>query len=181
PVVRGIWLLENLLDSPPPPPPANVEPLEPDVRGAKTIREMLAKHRENEGCAGCHSRIDPWGFALEHFDAIGAWRDLYQTRVPAEKTKTTEQIITKPIDARAELIDGHAFDGANGLRDTLLARSDRFTFALSAKLLAHALGHPTTLREKLIIEDIVKTHRSSGGGFADLITALCTSAPFLGR
>ncbi|NJN05620.1 MAG: DUF1592 domain-containing protein [Rhodobacteraceae bacterium] len=102
PVVRGIWLLENLLDSPPPPPPPNVEPLEPDVRGAKTIREMLAKHRETEGCAGCHARIDPWGFSLEHFDAIGAWREVYTTKVPAADPKAKAETVTKPIDAGAD-------------------------------------------------------------------------------
>ncbi|MEO6750739.1 MAG: DUF1588 domain-containing protein, partial [Chthoniobacteraceae bacterium] len=181
PVVRGIWVLENLLDAPPPPPPANVKPLEPDVRGATTIREMLAKHRENESCATCHARIDPWGFALEHFDAIGAWRDEYGSKALTRNSAKASEVEHKPIDATASLSDGHEFDGVTGLRDTLLARSDRFTHALAAKLLAHAIGHPTTFREKVLLNQIVKDQHASGTRFADLIVALCTSAPFLAK
>lgn len=151
------------------------------MRGAKTIREMLAKHRENESCAGCHARIDPWGFSLEHFDAIGSWREAYVTTVPAANPNAAPAVVSRPIDACAELVDGHTFDGVLGLRDALLARSDRFTLALSAKLLVHAIGHPTPPRERQLLAGLVDRHRAGNGGFADLIVALCTSQPFLGN
>src|SRR5581483_8470970 len=79
PVLRGAWELKNLLGKPPPPPPPNVSALEPDIRGASTMREKLAKHRQIANCASCHNQIDPIGFALESFDPIGAWRDNYLT------------------------------------------------------------------------------------------------------
>src|SRR5207253_5813133 len=79
PVTRGAWVLDRILGTPPPRPPADVPALEPDVRGATTIREQLAKHRQAASCAACHSRIDPPGFALESFDVIGGWRDYYRT------------------------------------------------------------------------------------------------------
>ncbi len=79
PVVRGVWLLENLLGTPPSPPPPDVEPLDPDVRGAKTIRQQLNKHRDVASCYDCHRKIDPLGFALENYDPIGRWREAYPT------------------------------------------------------------------------------------------------------
>ena len=78
PVTRGVWLLENILGITPPPPPDNVPPIDPDVRGAKSMREILTKHRENAACFECHRKIDPLGFALENFDPIGAWRTNYE-------------------------------------------------------------------------------------------------------
>src|SRR5262249_4870051 len=79
PVTRGAWVLDRLLGTPPPPPPANVPAIEPDIRGATTIRQQLAKHRQIDTCAACHAKIDPPGFALESFDPIGAWRENYRT------------------------------------------------------------------------------------------------------
>ena len=95
PVYRGVWLLENLLGTPPPPPPPDVEPLDPDIRGMKTIREQLEKHRTVESCRGCHRKIDPLGFALENFDPIGGWLN-YDDRAP--------------IDASGKLPDGSGFE-----------------------------------------------------------------------
>ncbi len=80
PVVRGVWLLENILGTPPSPPPPDVEPLDPDVRGATTIRDQLEKHRSNASCIDCHRKMDPLGFALENFDPIGRWRESYDAR-----------------------------------------------------------------------------------------------------
>ena len=79
PVMRGAWVLDRILGTPPPPPPADVPAVEPDIRGATTIREQLAKHRQVASCASCHAKIDPPGFALESFDVIGGWRDYYRT------------------------------------------------------------------------------------------------------
>ena len=98
PVIRGVWILENIFGDPPSPPPADVEPIEPDVRGTTTIPEMLAKHREVESCRDCHQSIDPWGLGLEHFNAVGAFRTQYRN--------------SQPIVARGE-VPGGSFDRTN--------------------------------------------------------------------
>ena len=87
PVVRGAWVLSHILGTPPPPPPKDVPAIEPDIRGAKTIRQQLAKHRQIESCAACHANIDPAGNALENFDVIGGWRDFYRTVAGGNKNK----------------------------------------------------------------------------------------------
>ncbi|MEQ8837594.1 MAG: DUF1588 domain-containing protein, partial [Lacipirellulaceae bacterium] len=148
-------------------PPADVEPIEPDVRGAKTIRQMLAKHRDIETCNECHRRIDPWGFGLENFNAIGAWRDTYGRK-------------QKPIDASGKIYNGPQFNGVLEMKDILLSQKDRFTHALTDNLLAHAVGHPTTVKERIAIDKIVKRHKRKRGGFADLIAEISVSEAFRG-
>lgn len=170
PVVRGVWVLENLLHAPPAPPPPDVEPIEPDVRGSTTVREMLAKHRDIPTCNECHRRIDPWGFGLENFNAIGAWRDQYGI---IEKGK--------PVDATGKTASGDAFNGAVEMRDILVSQSDRFTHALAAKLLSHAVGHPTTLKERVELDDIVEHNMHGEAGFVDLLIDICMSQAFLGN
>src|SRR5262249_25650575 len=110
PVVRGIWLLENILGTPPSPPPPDVEPLDPDVRGATTIREQLEKHRRVATCYECHRKIDPPGFAMENFDAIGAWREQYEAAGDGK---------ARTIDAAGQLPDGRAFTDVAGLKTLL--------------------------------------------------------------
>jgi hypothetical protein len=171
-------VLENLLDSPPSPPPADVKPIEPDVRGAKTIREMLAAHRDVESCNECHRRIDPWGFGLENFDAIGQWREHYRGVV--SNNKSGKRLVSKqtPVDASGKFSDGKPFDGVSGLRDALLAKSDRFAHALTAKLLTHAVGHPPSAAERIEVEEIVEQNQENGGRLADLIVLICKSDVF---
>ena len=117
PVKRGVWLLENLLGTPPPPPPANVPALEDELATDKptTVRERMEQHRANPVCASCHRVIDPLGFALENFDAIGRWRAWSEGRTPYEKT-------LPPIDATGSMPDGTRIEGPAGLREFLLAR-----------------------------------------------------------
>lgn len=177
PVVRGVWVLESLLDSPPSPPPADVEAIEPDVRGATTIREMLAKHRDVASCRECHRRIDPWGFGLENFNAVGAWRDHY---FGSRKKKQKTPGKGKPVDSTGVFADGKPFEGVEGLKSALMKKSDRFAHALTAKLFAQALGHPATVAEKVEIDEIVAESMASGGRFKELITAICTSRAFRG-
>lgn len=166
PVIRGVWVLENLLGDPPSPPPADVEPIEPDVRGSKTIPEMLAKHREIETCNDCHQSIDPWGLGLEHFDAVGAFREHYRNGLP--------------IDARGKVVNG-SFDGAEELKSVLLKRSDQFTRALTEKLFTYALGHPLGFSEKIVAGDIAAANLKNREGFKDLIVDICTSSLFRGE
>ena len=127
PVIRGKWVLENLLGVPPPPPPAAVPALKenPAVGKALSVRERLAEHRAKPACAGCHNLMDPVGFSLENFDAVGRWR-------------TVEE--DKPIDVSGGLPDGSEFTGVSGLQQALLRRPDIFVGNLAEKLLTFALG-----------------------------------------
>lgn len=165
PVLRGVWILENILGDPPSPPPADVEPIEPDVRGATTIPEMLAKHRDVETCRDCHMNIDPWGFGLENFNAVGAYRTEYRGG--------------QPIDTRGS-IAGMAFDGKDELKQVLLKRTEQFSHALTEKLFTYALGHPLTFAEGIAAEDVADDIQHRRAGFQDLIVSICTSDLFRG-
>jgi hypothetical protein len=164
PVVRGVWLLENILGTPPSPPPPDVEPLDPDIRGATTIREQLQKHRSVASCYDCHRKIDPLGFALENFDPIGGWRETYNGR-------------TK-IDAAGELPTGQAFQDVQGLKEILVQRRDQFATALATKLLAYATGRPAESSDRGHVDQIVARLKESGYGLHDLIELVVVSPPF---
>ena len=164
PVVRGVWLLENILGTPPNPPPPDVKPLDPDIRGAKTIRDQLKKHRENPSCYDCHRSIDPLGFALENFDPIGNWRETYGR--------------DSKIDGSGELPNGKVFDDISGLKKILVEQQDQFAAALTAKLLAYAMGRPIEPADRPQINKIVKALKKRGDGFRDLIELVILSEPF---
>lgn len=166
PVVRGVWILENILGDPPSPAPADVEPIEPDVRGSKTIFDMLSRHREIETCADCHRGIDPWGFGMEHFDAIGVYRDIYRNG--------------QPVFAKGS-VSGDSFDGLPSMKQVLLGRSEQFSRALTEKLFAYALGHPLSFQERIVADDIARANLENGGGFKDLILEICASPLFRGE
>lgn len=165
PVVRGVWLLEQLLGTPPSPPPPDVEPLDPDIRGATTIREQLEKHRESPACYDCHRRIDPMGWALENFDPVGRWRTSYGKR---------------PIDASAELPDGQAYRNIVEFKALLLNRRTRFVTALTRKLLEYATGRHMTVSDRPEIDRIVEQMAEGNDGFRSLIHAVVQSRPFTG-
>lgn len=165
PMIRGVWILENILGTPPASPPANVEPLDPDVRGTKSIREQLAKHRGSESCNACHRKIDPPGFALENFDAIGRWRTHYGKRVK--------------IDASAVLPNGHSFDDVVQFKQLLVKyHRDDFVRGLTRKLLAYATGYPFDESDDAQIDAIVAPLRQRGNGFRDLIELVVLSDTF---
>ena len=168
PVIRGIWVLENILGTPPNPPPPDVKPLEPDIRGATTIRDQLQKHREIPACAGCHAKIDPLGFALENFDPIGGWRDTYG------RGRTT----ALPVDASGQLPDGREFADVTGLKKILLARQDQFARCLTEKLLVYATGRSLEPSDRQDITCILDETKAKGSGLRDLILALVQSPPF---
>jgi hypothetical protein len=167
PVVRGVWLLENILGTPPSPPPPDVPPLDPDVRGAKSIREQLEKHRSVATCFECHRKIDPLGFALENFDAIGKWRDSY-----GGNTK---------IDSAGELPSGKAFTGVAEFKQALLERQPQFVTALTAKLLAYATGRRVGPADRPQIDRIARELEQRGNGLRDLIELVATSEAFRSR
>ena len=164
PVVRGVWLLENILGTPPNPPPPDVEPLDPDIRGATTIREQLKKHRETASCFDCHRKIDPLGFALENFDPIGNWRNTYGRQ--------------NKIDASGELPSGQIFSGIAELKTLLVERKDQFAQALTSKLISYAIGRQVEVADRPEIDRVVGNVKAQGYGFRDLIKQVVLSEPF---
>ncbi|MCM8531793.1 MAG: DUF1592 domain-containing protein, partial [Lentisphaeraceae bacterium] len=165
PVIRGIWVLENILGTTPPPPPPDVEPIEPDTRGTTTIREQLVKHRQIEACSDCHSKIDPLGFALESFDPIGQFRTKYRGR-------------NKRVDAHGELPSGESFKDLIELKSILLTKKDMFTKALTEKLLTYSTGRTMSFADRPEIDRIVKTVIEKGYGLNDLIVEVACSSIF---
>lgn len=168
PVLRGAFILDAILGTPPPPPPANVPPLGEEKAGAapKSVRERLAMHRANEPCAGCHSRIDPMGFALENYDSIGRWRD---------------EEGGKKVDSSAELSDGRRFEGPQELRKVLLEKKDLFVRNLTNKMLGYALGRGLTLKDSCTVDAIVEEVKQNNYNAAKWIEAIVLSAPFRGE
>jgi hypothetical protein len=166
PVIRGAWVLENILGTPPPPPPPNVPVIEPDIRGATTIRERLEKHRAVAACATCHALIDPPGFALESFDAIGRWRDAYSD---------TEK--KPPVDPSGEL-SGAEFKNVAELKRLLVERPERFARCLVEKLLVMALGRELDLADRPAIRQILARAAPDGYRLQDLVMLCCESEIF---
>ena len=164
PVVRGIYVLEKMLGYTPPPPPPDVPAIEPDIRGAVTIREQLEKHREVATCAECHRKIDPFGFSLENFDAIGGWRDKYE-----EKT---------PIDSAGKLPGGDSFRTVTEFRRLLVDRHDQFKRCLTQKLMSYALGRELEVGDRPGIGEILTELRATNGGLRDLIRLIVLSESF---
>jgi len=165
PVVRGAWVLENILGAPPSPAPPNVPVIEPDVRGTTTIRGRLQAHRDNPACYSCHRHIDPPGFALESFDAIGTWRNNYYF-------PTTDKSI--PVDPSGEF-DGAAFKDVAAFKDQLLERQPQFARCLVEKLLIHALGRELTAADRPAIRAIVDRAAADGFRLRDLVLLCCES------
>jgi len=165
PVLRGTWIMESILGTPPPAPPPNVPPLEEVHEGAppKSVRERLTQHRVNPVCASCHSRIDPLGFALENYDPIGRWRD---------------DDGGKPIDASGEMLDNTKFNGPDELKAVLLERKDLFIRNLTSKMLGYALGRGLTLKDSCTVDNIVAQLKDNNYSAQTLIEAIVLSVPF---
>ena len=164
PVIRGHWVLENLLGAPPPPPPAEVPALEEKTIDRRlSVRERLMEHRANPACAGCHNLMDPLGFSLENYDAVGRWRN-----------SEGEQ----PIDATGSLPGGEEFDGVSGLEKALLDRPELFVGTLVEKLLTYSLGRVVEHYDAPAIRTIVRDARSEGFRFSSLILGVAKSKPF---
>jgi hypothetical protein len=167
PVVRGKWVLENILNAPPPPPPADVPSLDDSSVGVTvSLREQLEKHRANAVCASCHSRMDPLGFALENYDAIGQWRD--------KDGKF-------PIDATGQLPDGRKFLGAKGLADILMSDPNAFARAVTEKMLTYALGRGLEAYDRPAVNQIVAGMAADQYRFSSLVLGIVNSVPFQDR
>ena len=164
PVVRGKWILENLVGTPPPPPPAEVPAFpENDPRAPQTVRARMERHRASPACAGCHRVMDPLGLALENFDAVGKWRS---------------QEAGIPIDASGQLGDGTRVDGAVALRDALLARPRVLAGTFTEKLLTYALGRGLEHYDMAAVRHIVSTAGRDDYRFASVVVAIVRSVPF---
>jgi mono/diheme cytochrome c family protein len=164
PVVRGIWVLTNLLGTPPSPPPPDVEPIEPDTRGVTTIRALMAQHRNNPTCYECHRKIDPIGLSMENFDYVGAWRDRYSKQLA--------------IDSSGELPDGTTIPGPGGIKTFLLDRPEQFTQCLTEKLFVYALGRRLSFADRVDIDQIVFAMPKHNRGFRELIQQIVASEAF---
>ncbi|MXY17482.1 MAG: DUF1588 domain-containing protein, partial [Acidobacteria bacterium] len=171
PVLRGTWILDNSLGAPPPAPPANGPPRPGEPGGAaaagQTLRERMAAHRENPACAGCHAMIDPPGFALENFDALGRWREV--------------DAAFAPLDASGELPDGSAFSGLDEFRALLLARPEQFVTTLTEKLLTYALGRGLEPYDMPGVRRIVREAGEQDYRLSALIEGIIHNEAFLMR
>jgi len=166
PVLRGKWVLENLLSSAPPPPPADIPALRTEAAATGkplTMREAMAQHRANPSCAGCHARMDPIGFAMENLDAVGAWRDADGFN---------------PIDAVGVFPDGTKFDGVAGLKQELLRQSDQFVATVAEKLLMYAIGRNLQYYDAPSVRALLKDAGASGQTMPALVLAVVKSRPF---
>ncbi len=166
PVQRGKWMLENVLGTPPNPPPANVPPLKENTAGnkPKSIRELMEAHRANPTCAACHKVLDPYGFALENYDGIGAWRSLTEAGTP--------------VNAVVQLADGSQVDGPGSLRKDLLSRPNVFVGTMTEKMLTYALGRGLDYRDMPVVRRIVRDTARNDYRFSSLVMNIVKSAPF---
>ncbi len=169
PVIRGIWLMETILGTPVPPPPDAVPALDPDIRGAVSIRDQLAKHRESAACNQCHRKFDPLGFALEGFDPIGRKREFYDSK---QKIK---------IDTSGVLAGGERFSSTDEFRTLLLKREEFFVRTVASRLLSHALGRRIEATDRPEVDKILVGLKDNEYRLTDLITAIVTSELFRKR
>ena len=166
PLKRGIWLLKSLLNDPPPPPPPAVPEIDlADPEIAKlTLKQRIENHRNHAACLSCHAKIDPWGIALENFDAVGSWRT---------------QVQGQPVDASSLMFNGQKLDGIDDLKRFLLEnRQDQFTRAMVYKMTTYALGRPLTFGDRSRVDQITADLRQQNDGLATLVILIVTNPIF---
>ena len=192
PVVRGVWMLDRIMGKPVPPPPANVPAIEPDIRGAVTIREQLAKHRQTENCASCHTRIDPPGFALENYDVIGGWREKYRIVVSDRKFAVNNRFgplgkylaayqygLGLPVDSGNTLHDGRTFKTVEDFKKLILADPEQIARSITEKLMVYSTGHTVGFNDQKAINAILADAKKSDYGLRTLVHSIVASELFL--
>jgi hypothetical protein len=187
PVTRGVWINERILGNPIPPPPAGVPTIDPDTRGATTIREQLVKHRADERCAGCHAKIDPPGFALESFDVIGGYRDRYRSLHKGDRlvefnfaSGWNPRIrLNQPVDPSGQMPSGEKFDGIESFQALVLEKPEALAANMVRQLLMYATGSESHYSDRREIDRIVAEARPSNYGLRSLIDAVVQSELFL--
>jgi hypothetical protein len=189
PVKRGAWIMSRILGKPPPPPPPGVPALEPDTRGATTIREQLARHRSQETCAACHRAFDPPGFALESFDVMGGWRDRYRAigggEAPVKGIGHNGLRfhfgLGPTVDPSGELADGRKFKDVVELKQELLRDPEQLARNLAQQLAIYATGASIQFSDRPQIEKVLERTRARGYGVRSLIEEIVQSDLFLNK
>jgi hypothetical protein len=182
PVKRGVWVLENILGSPPPEPPPNVPPLEESAAGREdllTLRDTLQQHMRNEPCRSCHSFMDPIGYSLENFDASGKWRSRDRSRLPAGWVATKDA--GTPINAEATLYDGTPINGPVQLRQALQKYSPQFVRNVTERLLMYGLGRGSEYFDMPVIRAVTRDAARDNYRFSSIILGIVKSDTFLMR
>ncbi|MEA3212266.1 MAG: hypothetical protein QOE70_5323 [Chthoniobacter sp.] len=184
PVIRGNYVLRNILGKPVPPPPAATPAIEPDIRGAQTIREQLVKHRQSDACAACHDKMDPPGFALESFDPIGGWRDQYRALGPGRerimvKGGKAQYHFVATVDSSGVLPGGRAFANLDEFKKLLLADRKQIARCVTEKLLTYATGHPLNFADRESVQQVIERTRAGDFGLRSVIHAVVLSETFL--
>lgn len=189
PVKRGAWVMSKILGKPPKPPPGDVPAVEPDVQGATTIREQLARHRASPACASCHAQIDPPGFALESYDAIGGWRQRYRSLGAGDPVDSRAAGMPRwigadyrwgpPVDATGELSGGGSFTGIDQLKKLLLEQDRQIARNFAAQLITYATGAPISYSDRAALEVILDRAKAGSYGVRTLIHEIVQSPLFL--
>ena len=189
PVLRGKWILDRIIGKPPEPPPPDIPAIEPDIRGATTIRQQLDKHRHTPACATCHTRVDPPGFALENFDPIGGWRDFYRVTT---RTKGTQPLplpysggrgVYRGLDVEqgGETPDGKPFKDIDDYKKILLSDKDQLARNMTQKLMIYATGADIQFADREVVEQIIAKIRTKNYGFRTLVHEIVQSRVFLNK
>lgn len=188
PVVRGAWVMERLLGKPPPPPPPSVPAVEPDIRGAKTIRALLALHASSKTCAGCHAKFDPVGLALENFDVLGGWRTRYRGLQEGERVTGIDRAghdfsytLGPPVDSSGTLVDGRGFKDIHALKALLLADPRQLGRNMLEQFTVYATGTPVRYSDRREIESLLDACAKNDYRVRDLLLALVQSRIFRGE
>jgi hypothetical protein len=175
PVVRGVWISERLLGVPIPAPPGNVPAIEPDIRGATTIREQLAKHRQQASCASCHVKIDPPGFAMENFDPSGRWRDRYLLISDGKRGRGAV------VDASYQMPDGQDFEDIDGFKPLVTQKPEKLAANVAEKMIVYGTGAAISFADRQAVEEIVTQVADKGYGFRSILHAVVAHEIFLSK
>lgn len=188
PVLRGVWIMDRLIGQHPPPPPPGIPAVEPDIRGAKTIRELIAQHTKSKTCATCHAKFDPVGLALENFDILGAWRTRYRGTSDGERVTGIDRAghdfaftLAGKVDASGQLADGRQFANIHDLKTIFAANSRQLARNLLHQFTLYATGTPVQFSDRRDIEAMLDACARDGYRVRDLVHALVQSAVFLGK
>ncbi|MDA1231078.1 MAG: DUF1588 domain-containing protein, partial [Planctomycetota bacterium] len=187
PVIRGAWIMDRVIGQPPPPPPASVPAVEPDIRGATTIRELLMLHTKSESCASCHALFDPVGLALENFDVLGGWQTRYRGLEDGEKVTGIDRAghdfaytLSSHVDASGKLLDGRSFKDVQALKQMLAADTRGLARNLLHQFTVYATGTPVRFSDRAEIEGILDNCAVNAYRSRDLLHGLIQSRIFLG-
>jgi hypothetical protein len=189
PILRGRWVLEKIIGTPPAPPPPNVGAIEPDIRGATTIREQLAKHKASAACASCHKHIDPPGFALESFDVIGGWREFYRAadernakgQVPLRNYPERTAWRGPDVEIGGTTAEGREFRNIDDYKSLLLVDQEQLARNLARQLLIYATGADVQFADREVVQSIAAKTRERNHGLRSLVHEVVQSPAFLAK